>query len=90
MPTITEADLILETFSHKSLKLEYDAEMTTDNERLIELGNTTMQFAVTRYLYDKRPIVRASDIPVCYWLFSKIVMRIENSFVFARLSVMAF
>lgn len=78
LPTITEADLILETFSHKSLKLEYDPETTTDNERLIELGKTTLQFVATRYLYAKRPIIRASDIPVCYWLFSGIVKRIEN------------
>ncbi|OCB87872.1 hypothetical protein A7U60_g5007 [Sanghuangporus baumii] len=56
-------DLILETFSHKSLNLGYDPDISTDNQRLAELGRTMLEFAVTRYLYSKRPIVAGAEIP---------------------------
>lgn len=76
LPRIT-GDLMLETFSHKSLNLSYDPEMSTDNERLIELGRTVLEFAVTRYLYDKLPIVPGKDIPVCQRLLAKPKMDIK-------------
>ncbi|EJD03690.1 uncharacterized protein FOMMEDRAFT_19079 [Fomitiporia mediterranea MF3/22] len=62
LPQIT-GDLILEAFSHESLNLDYHPENSTDNGRLIELGGTMLEFVATRFLYAKKPIVRASDIP---------------------------
>ncbi|KAH8119927.1 hypothetical protein DFH11DRAFT_1721826 [Phellopilus nigrolimitatus] len=56
-------EIILETFSHKSLAFPYNPDESFDNERLSELGATVLQLAITNYLYCKRPVISASDIP---------------------------
>ena len=62
---VINGDLILETFSHKSLTMGYDPEKSFDNERLAILGESVMQTIVTNYLYNKRPIISAEDMSVC-------------------------
>lgn len=66
LPKIS-GDIILETFTHKSLRLEgsiYSDEHSGDNERLSELGEKVVQLAVTEILFRKRPILGISEISV--------------------------
>ena len=65
LPVIT-GDVVLETFSPKSLNLGYSHGIATspDNQRPAELGRMMLELIVTQYLYSRKPIVAASEIPV--------------------------
>lgn len=61
-------DIILEVFTHKSLRfpgapINEDSEFG-DNERLSILGEKVLQLAVTFALFNKRPMLKAEDIEV--------------------------
>lgn len=67
LPQIT-GDIILETFTHRSLRFEgaYNADQFSDNERLAELGDKVLQLVATNTVYHRRnPYAKASEIAVC-------------------------
>ena len=53
--TITDKTLYDTAFTHKSALKEYIVQNTESNERLEFLGDSVLNFVVTRYLYDKFP-----------------------------------
>jgi len=61
-------DIILEVFTHKSLRfpgapIDEDSEFG-DNERLSTLGEKVLELAVTSALFSKRPMLKAEDIEI--------------------------
>jgi len=65
LPEIKNSDLILQVFTHKSLRrLNVTPEKYGDNERLADLGRVVLDAAITRTLFHSRPILRAAEISV--------------------------
>ncbi|TDL28200.1 hypothetical protein BD410DRAFT_782169 [Rickenella mellea] len=65
LPRINVAELVLEVFTHKSLRNGHSSNgQSSDNQRLAELGDKVLVLAVTNSLYKKTPIVKAADIPI--------------------------
>lgn len=67
LPTIDSSDLILQVFTHKSLRRKASGNVDDygDNERLAELGKIVLEAAVTLALYHHRPMLNLPDICVC-------------------------
>ena len=59
-----DTDVILEAFCHKSILMQYDPENATNNLRLIELGKSALQYAITYQIYTARPIIEVHEMPV--------------------------
>jgi dsRNA-specific ribonuclease len=61
-------ELMLEVFTHKSLRPDLSGEPTNDeyggNDRLAELGAKVLEMAITFCLFSKRPMLKAADIEV--------------------------
>ena len=57
-------DLALEAFTHVSLRRPVDGAKAVDNERLAVLGATVLDFAITQTLFDRRPLLTASEVAV--------------------------
>ena len=59
-------DLALEAFTHVSLRRHVDGAKAgyVDNERLAVLGATVLDFAITKTLIDRRPLLTASEVAV--------------------------
>jgi len=59
-------ELMLEVFTHKSLRPDSSGEPTNDeyggNDRLAELGAKVLEMAITFCLFSKRPMLKATDI----------------------------
>ena len=65
LPQIKSSDLILQVFTHKSLRRPNAApEQYGDNERLADLGKVVLDAAITRTLFNFRPILKAAEISV--------------------------
>jgi len=64
LPKIS-GDLILETYTHKSLRIMGSSisDQFPDNERLSKVGEMAIQLAVTNYLYHKVPVIEANGMP---------------------------
>jgi dsRNA-specific ribonuclease len=66
LPQIKSGDLILQVFTHKSLRRpNATPEHYGDNERLADLGKVVLDAAITRSLFNSRPILQAAEISVC-------------------------
>ena len=66
LPQIKSGDLILQVFTHKSLRRpNVTPEHYGDNERLADLGKVVLDAAITRTLFNSRPILQAAEISVC-------------------------
>src|ERR1700722_19681427 len=61
-----KGDIILEVFTHSSLH--------GNNERLAERGKTILEAVITRLLFDKRPLLNASEMRVCFALVCALVL----------------
>lgn len=65
LPQIKSGDLILQVFTHKSLRRpNATPEQYGDNERLADLGKVVLDVAITRTLFNIRPILQAAEISV--------------------------
>ena len=65
LPQIKSGDLILQVFTHKSLRRpNATPEQYGDNERLADLGKVVLDAAITRTLFNIRPILQAAEISV--------------------------
>ena len=65
LPQIKSGDLILQVFTHKSLRRpNATPEHYGDNERLADLGKAVLDAAITRTLFNSRPILQAAEISV--------------------------
>ena len=65
LPEIKSGDLILQVFTHKSLRRpNVTPEQYGDNERLADLGKVVLDAAITRTLFNIRPILQAAEISV--------------------------
>ena len=65
LPQIRSGDLILQIFTHKSLRRpNATPEQYGDNERLADLGKVVLDAAITRTLFNIRPILQAAEISV--------------------------
>jgi dsRNA-specific ribonuclease len=65
LPQIKSGDLILQVFTHKSLRRpNANPEQYGDNERLADLGKVVLDVAITRTLFNMRPILQAAEISV--------------------------
>jgi dsRNA-specific ribonuclease len=63
LPQIKSGDLILQVFTHKSLRRpNATPEHYGDNERLADLGKVVLDAAITRTLFNSRPILQAAEI----------------------------
>ena len=58
LPKLTDGDLLLQIFTHKSLQ------RAEDNERLCLLGKKVLEAVVAEYLFRKRPIMKAEELSV--------------------------
>ena len=66
-------DVILETFTHKSLRFggSYDNSQLNDNERLSELGRSVLNLVAINSVYHRQnPTFKASDFAVRIRLLS--------------------
>lgn len=59
-------DVILEVFTHKSLRVVHVNEEYGDNERLALLGGAFLEAAVTESLFRSKPALKADDIRVSH------------------------
>ena len=57
-------DVLLEAFSHRSLDMQAGPDTSPNNQRLVQLGKSTLHFAATYHIFSQRPIVEANQIPV--------------------------
>lgn len=74
LPQITNGDLILQVFTHKSLRRPNTTpEQYGDNERLADLGKVVFDVAITRNLFHSRPILQAAEISVGQFQWSGMV-----------------
>lgn len=65
LPQIQSGDLILQVFTHKSLRRpNATPEQYGDNERLADLGKVVLDAAITHTLFHSRPILQAAEISV--------------------------
>jgi len=56
-------DTLLEVMTHKSLRRkDVPADRFDDNERLIVLGKAAFKLVLSRYLFRKRPLMKAEDL----------------------------
>ena len=61
-------DIILDVFTHKSIKASSSTVNEYDNERLAVLGEAVLGMAATFVLFHQNPTCTASDIRVRVWL----------------------
>jgi dsRNA-specific ribonuclease len=58
-------DLVLQVYTHKSLRpRNVSPDKFDDNERLAELGKAAFDLSLTRYLFDRRPMLKGQDLAV--------------------------
>ena len=58
-------DTHLQVITHQSLRRKgVPADQFDDNERLIILGTAAFELALSRYLFRKRPLMKAEDLAV--------------------------
>ena len=58
-------DTLLQVMTHKSLRRKgVPADQFDDNERLIILRKAAFQLVLSRYLFQKRPLMKAEDLAV--------------------------
>ena len=58
LPKLTDVDLLLEIFTHKSLR------RGEDNGKLGLLGKKVLDAVVAEYLFRKRPLMKAGELSV--------------------------
>jgi dsRNA-specific ribonuclease len=67
LPKIS-GELMLEVFTHKSLRPDSSGEPTGDeyggNDRLAEIGGKALDMAITFSLFSRKPMLKATDIEV--------------------------
>jgi hypothetical protein len=59
-----DVDIILDIYSHHSLKTDYMNDEYGDTDRLVELGGKVLDMALASHLFHKRPILLAEQISV--------------------------
>jgi len=68
LPKIHSSDLVLRVFTHKSLRRATHSSTNLDdfddNERLAELGKAALDVAVAHVLFNKRPMLKPSEMSV--------------------------
>lgn len=68
LPKIHSSDLVLKVFTHKSLRRATHSSTNLDefddNERLVELGKAALDVAVAHVLFNKRPMLKPSEMSV--------------------------
>jgi dsRNA-specific ribonuclease len=62
-------DVILEVFTHKSLRVAHVNEEYGDNERLALLGSAFLEAVVTESLFRLKPTLEADDIKASHFVF---------------------
>ncbi|KAJ7925923.1 hypothetical protein B0H13DRAFT_1973890 [Mycena leptocephala] len=57
-----DVDIILDIYSHRSLKTNYMNDEYGDTDRLVELGGRVLDMTLASHLFHKRPILLAEQI----------------------------